>query len=188
MNPAKISTRTVSLFVGDVIFFFFFFFDTQTKPFWKCWQGSRIFKKSYLPRASEDRKFTCPAKKFTFPIKIGKKLILNILFHVYPTWRLFLSFLPAAGHNASSCRDKEGLIFVMQFKRVHNAWRGWTCMVVKAESWLHFLRLAESKLAFHSTKAQVETSNPPPFLIKVIKNDFYALEVIKVYLYEPNID
>ena len=34
-------------------------------------------------------------------------------------------------------------------------------MVVKAESCLHFLRLAESMLAFHSTRAQVETSNPP---------------------------
>ena len=60
-------------------------------------------------------------------------------------------------------------------------------MVVKVESCLHFLRLAESMLAFHSTRAQVETSNPPS-PIKVIKNYFYALKVIKVYLYEPNID
>ena len=130
-------------------------------PDW--FQGSRIFFKNYLPRASEDRKFTCPPKKFTFPIKVGRKLILNILFHVYLTvltWRLFLSFL--SGHNASSCRDKEGLIFVMQYMRGHNAWRGWTCMVVKAESYLHFLHLAESMLAFQTTRAQVETFNPHP--------------------------
>ena len=49
----------------------------------------------------------------------------------------------------------------MQFKRGHNAWQGWTCMVVKVESCLHFLRLAESMMAFHSTSAQVETSTPP---------------------------
>ena len=42
------------------------------------------------------------------------------------------------------------------------------------------------KPCWHST-AQVETSNLPS-LIKVIKNDFYTLRVIKVYLYEPNID
>ena len=34
---------------------------------------------------------------------------------------------------------------------------------------------------------QVQSSNLPSH-IKVIKNDFYALRVIKVYLYEPNID
>ena len=45
-------------------------------------QGSRIFLKSYLPRASEDRQCTCPPKKFTFPIKVGRKFILNILFHL----------------------------------------------------------------------------------------------------------
>ena len=43
------------------------------------------------------------------------------------------------------------------------------------------------KPCWHSTRVQVETSNLPS-LIKVIKNDFYALRVIKVYLYEPNID
>ena len=56
-----------------------------------------------------------------------------------------------------------------------------------AESCLHFLRLAESMLAFHRTRAQVETSNLPS-LINVIKNDLYALKVIKVYLFKPNID
>ena len=42
---------------------------------------------------------------------------------------------------------------------------------------------------WHSTAqgAQVETSNPP-FPYKSDKNDFYALKVIKVYLYKPNID
>ena len=103
-------------------------------------RGLEFFLKTYLPWASDDRKFTCPPKKFTFPLKDGRKLILIILFHVYLTWRLFLSFLP--GHNAS-CRDKEGLILVTQFKRGHNVWRGWTCLVVKAESCLHFLIMAE---------------------------------------------
>ena len=39
------------------------------------------------------------------------------------------------------------------------------------------------KPCWHSTRVQVhvETSNLPS-LIKVIKNDFYALRVIKVYL------
>ena len=55
-------------------------------------------------------------------------------------------------------------------------------MVVKAESYIHFLRLAESMLAFHSTRAQVETSNPPFPYKSDKKNDFYALRVIKVYL------
>ena len=39
-------------------------------------------------------------------------------------------------------------------------------MVDKGESYLHFLRLAESMLAFHSTRVQVESSNPPPFPYK----------------------
>ena len=43
------------------------------------------------------------------------------------------------------------------------------------------------KPCWHSTRVQVETSNLSS-LIKVIKNYFYALRVIKVYLYEPNID
>ena len=75
----------------------------------------------------------------------------------------------------------------MHFKRGHNAWQGWTYVVVEADCCLHFLCFAEAMLAFHSTSVQVETSNLPS-LIKVIKNDFYALRVIKVYLYEPNID
>ena len=43
--------------------------------------------------------------------------------------------------------------------------------VVKAESCLHFLTLAESMLVFHGTRVQVESSTPPPppSLIKVIK-------------------
>ena len=94
---------------------------------YKCWfclnlppfclyihQGSRIFLKTYLPRASEDRKFTCPPMKFTFPMKVGRKLIFNIIYYVYLTWRLFnllkwdWSFL--SGNNASSCREKERLM------------------------------------------------------------------------------
>ena len=46
----------------------------------------------------------------------------------------------------------------------------------------------ESMLAFNSTRAQVETSNPSPIPYKSDKNYFYALKVIKVYLYEPNSD
>ena len=74
----------------------------------------------------------------------------------------------------------------MQFKRGRNAWQGWTYVVVEADCCLHFLCFAEATLAFHSTRVQVETSYLPS-LIKVIKNDFYALRVIEVYLYEPNI-
>ena len=45
-------------------------------------------------------------------------------------------------------------------------------MVVEAKCCLHFLRLAKAMLAFHSTRAQVETSNPPS-LIKMIKTISY---------------
>ena len=60
-------------------------------------------------------------------------------------------------------------------------------MVIEAECSLHFLRLAEAMLAFHSTRAQVETSNPIPYKSDE-NNEFYALEVIKVYLCECNFD
>ena len=38
------------------------------------------------------------------------------------------------------------------------------------------------KPCWHSTRVQVETSN-----LQSLINDLYALRVIKVYLYEPNI-
>ena len=58
------------------------------------------------------------------------------------------------------------------------------CMVDKGESYLDFLRLAESMLAFHSIRVQVESSNPPPpFPYKSDKK-----RLLCVYLYDPNID
>ena len=71
----------------------------------------------------------------------------------------------------------------MQFKRGHNALTG----VNICGGWGELLSSLSLLCWSHAGRVLVENSNLPS-LIKVIKNDFYALRVIKVYLYEPKID
>ena len=103
-----------------------------------------------------------------------------ILFHVYITWRLFLSFLP--GHNASPCRDKEGLIFVMQFKRGHNALNMYS-MVVKAETYMSSWKSSKGRSpSLHLAKEGDFARNRSATLILSINIQIPA-EILKMMWY-----
>ena len=85
-------------------------------------RGLEFFLKTYLPWASEDRKFTCPPKKFTFPIKVNfcKKINFQHLIPCLLTGNMKVVLITFA-RDKYLFLQRQSNANIMQFKRGHDA-------------------------------------------------------------------